>query len=116
MEHRAWILLEERDKIRELITIDQGGGACAIESPVEDALLTPSKDSTKTLLASYPGSGNRFTWTIIKALTNYEVADDWDNSGKLHSNPLTAKTSWAHKEGTWSWKSDESGHTLAEKS
>ena len=95
-EQRARELLEERERLRELITIDKGGGDCDIGSPVEDAPLQPVSGETKTLLASYPGSGKRFTWTIIKALTNYEVADDWNFSGKLNQNPLTIKTSWPH--------------------
>jgi len=102
-ERRARQLLEERDKLRGMITIDEGGGACDIGSPVEDAPNVPTINSTRTLLTSYPGSGKRFTWTVVKALTNYEVADDWNFSEKLKKNPLTIKTSWPHKEGTWSW-------------
>ena len=106
IERRARQLLEEKDRLRELITIDKGGGECDIGSPVEDAPNAPAPDSTKTLLVSYPGSGKRFLWTIIKAMTNYEVADDWDFSEKLTKNPLTIKSSWPHMEGTWSWKKD----------
>ncbi len=99
------LLLEEREEkaFRELITIDKGNGTCDIGSPVQDAPLHPVSGEIKTLLASYPGSGKRFTWTVIKALTNYEVADDWNFSGKLHQNPLAIKTSWPHGEGIWSW-------------
>ena len=89
--------------MRELITLDKGGGDCDIGSPVEDAPNSITANTTTTLVASYPGSGKRFTWTVIKALTNYEVADDWNFSEKLHKNPLVVKTSWPHKEGTWSW-------------
>ena len=86
---------------RELMTNDLGGGACTI-LPTEDA--PPALDNaTHTLLVSYPGSGKRFTWTVIKALTNTEVADDWNFSEKSGLKPLTIKTSWPHKEGTWSW-------------
>jgi len=86
---------------RQLITSDLGGGACTI-APTDDA--PPALDNaTHTLLVSYPGSGKRFTWTVIKALTNSEVADDWNFSEKLGLNPLTIKTSWPHKEGKWSW-------------
>lgn len=105
-EKQARLLLEERYRLRELITIDEGDGMCDIGSPVEDAPNHPSPNSTRTLLAAYPGSGKRFTWTIIKALTNYEVADDWNFSGKLGKNPLTIKTSWPHSEGVWTWGSD----------
>ncbi len=99
LEERAHRLLEEREKLRELITIDKGGGACDIGSPVEDAPNFPAADTTRTLVTSYPGSGKRFTWTVVKALTNYEVADDWDFSGKLNKNPLVVKTSFPHREG-----------------
>ncbi len=101
LEQRARQLLEEREKLqlRELITIDKGGGACDIGSPVEDAPNFPAADTTRTLVTSYPGSGKRFTWTVVKALTNYEVADDWDFSGKLNKNPLVVKTSFPHREG-----------------
>merc|ERR1712007_161203 len=54
-----------------------------------------------TLLTSYPGSGKRFTWMAIKALTNHEIAGDWDFSGTLDLKPLTVKTSWPHHEGNW---------------
>jgi hypothetical protein len=57
----------------------------------------------KTLLASYPGSGKRFTWNVISALTNHITADDHNLSGHLDQNPLIIKTSWPHKEGVWSW-------------
>ena len=100
-EQRARELLEARE--RYLITKDLGGGDCDIGSPVDDAPNKPGKNTTRTLLASYPGSGKRFTWAVIKALTNYEVADDWNFSGKLYSKPLTIKTSWPHHEGKWSW-------------
>jgi len=103
VERRARQLLERKDKLRELVTIDKGGGACDIGNPTDNATMVADAGSTRTLLASYPGSGKRFLWTIIKAMTNYEVADDWNFSGKLKENPLNIKTSWPHKEGTWSW-------------
>ena len=62
-ERRARQLLEERDRLRGMITIDEGGGACDIGSPVEDAPNFPNRNSTRTLMTSYPGSGKRFTWT-----------------------------------------------------
>jgi len=103
LEHRARKLVAERERQRELITIDHGGGNCTIGSPFEDAPYYASENSTKTLVASYPGSGKRFTWSIMKALTNYEVADDWNFSDKLHKNPLVVKTSWPHPQSPWSW-------------
>ena len=105
-EQQKRILLERSYRMRELITLDKGGGACDIQSPYDDAPNTPGVNTTRTLLTSYPGSGKRFSWTLIKALTNYEVADDWNFSGKLRKNPLTVKTSWPHREGTWSWHRD----------
>ena len=59
------------DEIRDLITVDLGGGDCDIGNPTEDAYQAP-ENATRTLLTSYPGSGKRFTWTVIKALTNSE--------------------------------------------
>ncbi len=41
----------------------------------------------------------------IKALTNHEIAGDWDFSGTLDLKPLTVKTSWPHHEGNWNWGS-----------
>lgn len=71
-----------------------------IHSPTHPGNAAPD-DVKKTLLASYPGSGKRFTWAIIKALTNMEVADDWNFSERLTdgSKPIAVKTSWPHKEG-----------------
>lgn len=93
-------MLEAEDGVRDLITTWEENGDCNIGNPTEDA-LPAARDATRTLLASYPGSGKRFTWTIIKALTNSEVADDWNFSEKLYQRPLTIKTSWPHKEGVW---------------
>jgi hypothetical protein len=88
---------------RELLTtIDPISGACDIGSPTADGNPSP-EGSTKTLLTSYPGSGKRFTWTLVKALTNSEVADDWNFSEKLNFDPIMVKTSFPHKEGTWSF-------------
>lgn len=89
---------------RALRSENLGEGQCTIDPLVDDADPAPA-DAKHTLLASYPGSGKRFTWTVIKALTNTEVADDWNYSEKLGSSPLTVKTSWPHKEGIWSWGS-----------
>eukprot|EP00551_Chaetoceros_affinis_P007178 CAMPEP_0203669204 /NCGR_PEP_ID=MMETSP0090-20130426/5640_1 /ASSEMBLY_ACC=CAM_ASM_001088 /TAXON_ID=426623 /ORGANISM="Chaetoceros affinis, Strain CCMP159" /LENGTH=128 /DNA_ID=CAMNT_0050533825 /DNA_START=58 /DNA_END=441 /DNA_ORIENTATION=+ len=82
LEKRARQLVEEWDRIRELETLDKGGGDCDIGSPFEDAPNSPTPNTTTTLVTSYPGSGKRFTWAVIKALTNYEVADDWNFSDK----------------------------------
>jgi hypothetical protein len=98
------LLLEEHERIRDLVTIDKGSGDCEIGSPLEDAPYETSADTKRTIIASYPGSGKRFTWTIIKALTNYEAADDWDFSEKLFENPLTVKTSHPHDESHWSFQ------------
>lgn len=102
LQQKSRMLRDHEELFRDLITIDKGGGDCDIGSPTEDGYPTPD-DATKTLLVSYPGSGKRFTWTVIKALTNAEVADDWNFSQKLYEKPLTIKTSWPHKEGVWSW-------------
>jgi len=102
LEERAQELQRHRSLERELLTKLNDDGTCDIGSPTHDA-NPAAADATKTLLASYPGSGKRFTWTLMKALTNGEVADDWNFSEKLNTNPLTIKTSWPHKEGIWSW-------------
>ena len=109
LQQRARILQEHQemmnlsgDEMRDLITEDLGGGDCDIGNPTQDAYPAPD-NATRTLLTSYPGSGKRFTWTVMKALTNGEVADDWNFSEKLHKKPLTVKTSWPHKEGRWAW-------------
>lgn len=47
--------------------------------------------------------GKRFTWSVIKALTSHDVADDWNFSQKLNANPVAIKTSWPHHEGIWNW-------------
>ena len=106
LEQRSILLQDHRELYRGLMTLDMGAGVCDIGSPTEDG-NPAGVDTTKTLLVSYPGSGKRFTWTIIKALTNSEVADDWNFSGKLNEvdAPLTVKTSWPHREGVWSWGS-----------
>lgn len=83
---------------------DLGGGDCSIE-PLADIEEAPG-NATKTLLASYPGSGKRFTFSVIAGLTNHKVADDWDFSGLLDYSPLTVKTSWPHRAGIWSWEND----------
>lgn len=108
LQQRSRMLQEQRglyrELYRELITIEKIDGTCDIQSPTESG-NPAGVDTTKTLLVSYPGSGKRFTWTVIKALTNSEVADDWNFSGKLNEAdaPLTVKTSWPHREGVWSW-------------
>ena len=96
---RALLKAEHRQLAKDL-----GGGECDIE-PLADFEEAPA-DATKTLLTSYPGSGKRFTWQVIRGLTNYEVADDWDFSGYLKYNPLAVKTSWPHKQGVWSWEDE----------
>jgi len=108
LQQRTHLLQDHKLLFRDLITVDLGDGNCDIGNPTEDGGES-SVDAVRSLLVSYPGSGKRFTWTVIKALTNEEVADDWNFSGKLDVNgtnvskPLCVKTSWPHKEGIWSW-------------
>jgi hypothetical protein len=69
-QQRSRLLSEYNEMVaRDLITEDLGGGDCDIGNPTADGNPAP-EGSVKTLLASYPGSGKRFSWTIIKALTN----------------------------------------------
>ncbi len=81
LQQRQLLLADHEEMSRDLITVDLGGGSCDIRSPTQDGEAVPD-DATRTLLASYPGSGKRFTWTIIKALTNnvswFEVVDNKD--------------------------------------
>ena len=91
---------EMRDLYTDFENFREEDGGCDIGNPTQDADPAP-ENATRTLLTSYPGSGKRFTWTIIKALTNGEVADDWNYSEKLRKRPLIVKTSWPHKEGRW---------------
>ena len=100
-EHQEMMILSG-EEMRDLITEDLGGGDCDIGNPTQDGNPSPD-NATRTLLTSYPGSGKRFTWTVMKALTNGEVADDWNFSEKLSKKPLVVKTSWPHKEGRWAW-------------
>eukprot|EP00979_Chaetoceros_neogracilis_P013109 scaffold3667_cov123-Chaetoceros_neogracile.AAC.1 len=78
-----------------------GGTNCSIDPLAE--IVSASPNATKTLLASYPGSGKRFTWQVIDGLTNHITADDWNYSKQLENSPLTIKTSWPHDQGVWSW-------------
>lgn len=96
MVQRARALAENRE-----LAVGFDDGSCSI-SPAANKIESPV-NATHTVLVSYPGSGKKFTWTIIEALTDYEVADDWNFSEHLNQNPLTIKSSWPHKEGTWSW-------------
>ena len=96
MEQRARMLYEEREKMRELITIEKAGGACDIGSPVQGTRCYQC-----TSCRQYQNSPCFLPW-IRKTfhMDCYQVADDWNFSGKLHANLLTIKTSWPHKEGT----------------
>jgi len=103
IQQRVALMKDHNVMRRSLMSEALEDGSCSI-APLEDADPAPA-DAKHSLLASYPGSGKRFTWTVIKALTNKEVSDDWNYSEKLNANPLTVKTSWPHKEGKWSWGS-----------
>ncbi len=69
LHQRQLLIADHEEMVRDLITVDLGGGSCDIGSPTQDGEPI-ADDATRTILASYPGSGKRFTWTIIKALTN----------------------------------------------
>mmetsp|Transcript_9451 Transcript_9451/g.13881 ORF Transcript_9451/g.13881 Transcript_9451/m.13881 type:complete len:348 (-) Transcript_9451:103-1146(-) len=96
MVQRARILAEKRSLSKVL-----DGNECTIE-PIADVVSVPD-DATKTLIASYPGSGKRFAWNVISAMSNHAVADDWDFSETLTKKTMAIKTGWPHKEGVWSW-------------
>ena len=63
LQERRLVIAEHYERARSLIAQDQ---ECNID--IEDGDPAPD-DAVKTLLTSYPGSGKRFTWTVIKALT-----------------------------------------------
>lgn len=89
-----------RENSRKLVVDLHGEDPyCYLTAP----MYTEAADNqTTTLIASYPGSGKRFTWTVIEALTNYRAGDDWNFSG-IYDHSLHLKTSYPHKDGTWSW-------------
>jgi len=78
-----------------------GGGECEWTAPVP--FIATETKTTRTLLASYPGSGKRLCWRMLEALTGYQAGDDWDLS--LNGvNPPFIKTSYPHPEGVWGWE------------
>ena len=94
--------LERRSELFQAhrrLSIDLGDGECELTPPY---YKEKPANSDATLLASYPGSGKRFAWRIIEALTNHSAGDDWDFSGN-GVNVLHLKTGWPHKEGVYSW-------------
>jgi len=90
-------LLKEHRALTKLL--ENGDCDISVIAEIESA----EEGAVKTLLASYPGSGKRFTWNVISGLTNHITADDHNLSGHLDQNPLVIKTSWPHQEGVWSW-------------
>lgn len=66
------------------------------------AKTTVADDTTKTILASYPGSGKKFTYSVIEGLTDHKAGDDWNFSNN-GPDTLHLKTAYPHKEGVWTW-------------
>ena len=95
LSRRARAIEEERE--RRLAT-DLGGGQCKLTPPSK---VVSDENSTKTLLASFPGSGKRFAYEVIEGLTDHAAGDDWNFSG--HDDALHVKSSYPHHEGTWTW-------------
>eukprot|EP00558_Chaetoceros_sp_UNC1202_P002952 CAMPEP_0197233934 /NCGR_PEP_ID=MMETSP1429-20130617/1836_1 /TAXON_ID=49237 /ORGANISM="Chaetoceros sp., Strain UNC1202" /LENGTH=320 /DNA_ID=CAMNT_0042692251 /DNA_START=125 /DNA_END=1087 /DNA_ORIENTATION=+ len=95
MTRRARFIEEERR-----LSIDLGDGACVLTGASKE---TVAEGTTKTILASYPGSGKKFTYAVIEGLTDHKSGDDW-NFSALGPDTLHLKTSYPHKEGTWTWK------------
>jgi len=96
--------MKERDIAREnrrklVVDLDGEFPYCYLSAPKYTAA---ADNQTTTLLASYPGSGKRFSWTVIEGLTNHRAGDDHNFSG-LYEVSLHLKTSYPHKDGTWSW-------------
>ena len=64
---RAQELQSHRSLERELLTKLNDDGTCDIGSPTQDA--NPAGDATRTLLASYPGSGKVCVCVCVCVLT-----------------------------------------------
>ena len=74
---------------------------CELTAP---EFIVAAGNTTKTLLASYPGSGKRFVYQLIEGLTNHAPGDDHELSFN-GLETLHIKTSYPHSEGVWSWGS-----------
>lgn len=96
LNRRARLIEEERKLATWL-----GGDECILTHATN---VTPDPNIKKTVLASYPGSGKRFTFNVIEALTNHVAGDDFDFSG-YGKDVLHLKTGYPHNDGTWSWGS-----------
>lgn len=94
MAERSRLIEEERR-----LSINLGEGECLL-TQATNKVAEPG--ATKTILASYPGSGKRFTYSVIEGLTDYKSGDDW-NFSTYGDETLHLKTSYPHQEGTWSW-------------
>lgn len=88
-------LIEEERKLATWL----GGDECVL---THAANVNPGSSTKKTLLASYPGSGKRFTFNVIEALTDHVPGDDFDFSGN-GKEVLHLKTGYPHNDGVWSW-------------
>jgi len=84
-------MLEDHDMLsRDLKTKDLGGGLCTI-NPTADGDPAPA-DATKTLLASYPGSGEECRYYLLKYvrclsnmhIANYQLMIDLIYRKKIH--------------------------------
>jgi hypothetical protein len=90
---RAAVIERER-----MLSTDLGNGQCELH-PTHKVAAT--EGAQRSLLVSFPGSGKRFTYTVIEGLTDSAPGDDWGFSG--NDNALHIKSSYPHHEGTWSW-------------
>lgn len=98
LSRRARAIEIERER---KLSLDLGNNECLLTPPTT---VVASPESTKTLLASYPGSGKRFVYQIIEGLTDCAPGDD-HNFSQNDQNTLHIKTSYPHHEGIWSWGS-----------
>lgn len=90
-------MIEEERKLATWL----GGDDCLL---TKAANVNPGPETKRTVLASYPGSGKRFTFNVIEALTDYVPGDDHNFSGN-GDNVLHLKTGYPHNDGVWSWGS-----------
>lgn len=93
-----------RLKNRRVLSVNLGGGKCKWTHA--EIMNTTNPLNTTTLLASYPGSGKRLTWRMLEALTGKVTGDDWDMGENGLDDVLSLKTSFPHKDGTWTWEAN----------
>jgi len=83
-------------KMYRKLSVDLGNGQCEWTQAVH---LPKDSDPYYTLIASYPGSGMRFTWQQTEGLTGITVGDEFNFNGDANASIM--KSHYPHPEGTW---------------